>query len=143
MKRKEDFQPDCRHVLQVLYNRRPGRLPLYEHHIDPPFISRALGQEIALQGELPADLDAYYAALTGFWKEMTYDAFDYEAAICDIIPGHGAINGGMPGPIQTREDFEKYPFDDFPKLYWETYTPPPKPSAALSPITLSRIVVLE
>ena len=44
------FQPDYRHVLQVLYNRRPGRMPLYEHHIDPPFISRALGKEIVPQG---------------------------------------------------------------------------------------------
>ena len=35
---------------------------------------------------------------------MTFDAFDYEAAICDIFPGHGAIVGGMLGPIQTRED---------------------------------------
>ena len=45
------FQPDHRHIYQVLLNRRPERLPLYEHHIDPPFISKALGKEIVLQGE--------------------------------------------------------------------------------------------
>jgi uroporphyrinogen decarboxylase len=54
---------------------------------------------------------------------MTYDAFDYEAAICEIYPGHGAINGGMLGPIQTREDFEKYPWDGLPVTFWNTYTP--------------------
>ena len=30
----KSFEPDYRHILQVLYNRRPERLPLYEHHID-------------------------------------------------------------------------------------------------------------
>jgi uroporphyrinogen decarboxylase len=54
---------------------------------------------------------------------MTYDAFDYEAAICDICMGHGAIFGGMPGPIQTRDDFEKYPFNEIPEIFWKTYTP--------------------
>jgi uroporphyrinogen decarboxylase len=54
---------------------------------------------------------------------MTYDAFDYEAAICEIFPGHGAINGGMLGPIQTREDFEKYPWQELPTIFWKTYAP--------------------
>ena len=26
-----DFQPDYRHMLAVLANRRPARLPIYEH----------------------------------------------------------------------------------------------------------------
>ncbi len=117
------FEPDYRHILQVLYNRRPERLPLYEHHIDPPFISSALGKEVILQGETPADLDDYYSTITSFWKEMGYDAFDYEAAICDILPDHGAILGGRPGPIQSRADFERFPFDEIPEIFWDTYTP--------------------
>jgi len=120
---KTEYQPDYTHILQVLYNRRPGRLPVYEHHIDVPFISKVLGREITPGGNKPADLDAYYSDLTGFWKKMSYDAFDYEAAICDILPDHGAIYGGRPGPIQTRFDFESYPFDEIPWIFWETYTP--------------------
>jgi len=27
--------------------------------------------------------------------------------------------GGRPGPIQNREDFEKYAWDQLPRLYWE------------------------
>ena len=119
---REMFQPDWANVLSVLENRRPARLPLYEHHIDLPFISKALGHEIALQGTRKEDYVAHYREVTGFWREMTYDAFDYEAAICDIFPGHGAILGGE-GPIQTRADFEKYPFDDLPRIFWETYQP--------------------
>jgi uroporphyrinogen decarboxylase len=118
-----DFLPDYRNLLQVLNNQRPGRLPLYEHHIDPPFISKALGETIDLSGLTAGELPDYYRKVIGFWKDMTYDGFDFEAAICDIFPGHGAIMGGMPGPIQTRDDFEKYPWKDIPVIFKEKYKP--------------------
>lgn len=117
------FAPDYRNILAVLNNQRPDRLPLYEHAIDPPFIRKVIGRDLVIQGTRAQDYEDYYRTVSGFWKEMTYDSFAYEAAICDIIPGHGAINGGMAGPIQTRADFERYPFDAFPELYWKTYTP--------------------
>jgi uroporphyrinogen decarboxylase len=117
------FIPDYHNILEVLYNRRPKRLPLYEHHIDLPFISKMSEKEIILQGTQVKDYEELYKKITSFWKEMTYDAFDFEAAICDIFPGHGAIMGGMPGPIQTRDDFNKYPFDKIPAIFWNTYKP--------------------
>ncbi len=82
-----------------------------------------MGKEIVVQGNKPEDFEEYYRQIIGFWKDMTYDAFDYEAAICEVFPGHGAILGGMLGPIQTRDDFNKYPFDEIPKIFWETYSP--------------------
>jgi len=121
--RKFDFQPDYHNLIDVLGNRKPKRLPLYEHIIDIPFVSKALGREISPQGNSAKDLEAFYSELIGFWKDMTYDGFAYEAAICEILPGHGAIKGGMKGPIQNREDFENYPFDDIPGIFWEAYTP--------------------
>lgn len=118
-----EFIPDYNNILQVLYNRKPKRLPLYEHHIDLPFICKASGKEIVMEGNQPKDYEEYYKKIISFWKEMTYDAFDFEAAICDIFPGHGAIMGGRPGPIQTRDDFNKYPFDELPDIFWNTYKP--------------------
>ena len=96
---------------------------MYEHHIDLPFISKALGKEIILEGNKPEDYEKYYSLICNFWKDMTYDAISYEAPVCDILPDHGAIFGGRLGPIQNREDFEKYPFDEFPDLFWKTYEP--------------------
>ena len=120
---KENFQPDYTNILKVLHNERPDYLPLYEHHIDPPFIAKCTGEDMDISNcRTPGELDAYFTRYIDFWREHTYDAFDYEAAICDIIPGHGAILGGT-GPIQTRADFEKYPFDDIPRIFWETYRP--------------------
>ena len=118
-----NFTPDYTNLLQVLNNQRPDRLPLYEHHIDPPFISKALGEEINPENLSEAELTDYYRKVIGFWNDMTYDGFDFEAAICDIFPGHGAIMGGMPGPIQTREDFEKYPWKEIPLIFRDKYTP--------------------
>lgn len=120
--RKEPFQPDYTNILKVLYNERPGYLPLYEHHIDAPFISKVLGREVSAEGRKGDDLVEHYRTVIGFWRDHTYDAFDYEAAICEIFPGHGAILGGE-GPIQSRADFEKYPFDELPGIFWDTYTP--------------------
>jgi uroporphyrinogen decarboxylase len=118
-----DFQPDYTNLLSVLLNVKPERLPVYEHHIDPPFISKALGEDINPEHLTPDELIGYYRKVIGFWKDMTYDGFDFEAAICDIFPGHGAIIGGMDGPIQSRDDFEKYPWKEIPEIFKKKYTP--------------------
>jgi uroporphyrinogen decarboxylase len=121
--KNNEFAPDYTNLLQVLLNKRPGRLPLYEHHIDAPFISKFLGEELGPENLNANELTEYYRKITGFWKDMTYDGFDFEAAICDILPGHGAIMGGMAGPIQTISDFEKYPWKEIPVKFRKIYTP--------------------
>ena len=120
---KEAFQPDYTNILKVLYNQKPDYLPLYEHHIDAPFISKHNNEKLEIVSNNPSELEDYFRKVVNFWKCTGYDAFSYEAAICEILPGHGAILGGMLGPIQTRDDFEKYPFEDIPRIFWETYTP--------------------
>jgi uroporphyrinogen decarboxylase len=35
------------------------------------------------------------------------------------LPDGGALFGGKPGPIQNRSDFNSYPWDDIPQLYWQ------------------------
>jgi uroporphyrinogen decarboxylase len=117
------FTPDYTNLLSVLNNEKPKRLPVYEHHIDATFISKALGEELNPADLKAAELTEYYRKIIGFWKDMTYDGFDFEAAICDILPGHGAIMGGMKGPVQTRDDFEKYPWKEIPKIFKEKYIP--------------------
>lgn len=119
----QNFQPDYTNLLDVLHNVRPQRLPLYEHHIDTPFISKVLEKELSADALGKKELKEYYAEIIGFWESMTYDAFDYEAAICDILPGHGAIFGGRPGPIQNRADFEKYPWEEIPLIFKTKYQP--------------------
>ena len=115
------FQPDYRHMLDVLANRRPARLPLYEHKIDPTIMEQVLGIRFAAleQGD-EADLHEFFAQVCRFYREMTYDTVSWEVTITRSLPDHGAIYGSRKGPIQTRADFEAYPWDDVPKRFWET-----------------------
>jgi len=122
----EIWQPDYRHIVDAVRNRRPARLPLYEHQIDAPVIMGAvLGTDMtAPQNGNVADWCDWVGKVCGFWREMTYDTVSFECGICPILPDHGAIMGGRPGPIQTREDFERYPWADLPRLFWEAYEAP-------------------
>jgi uroporphyrinogen decarboxylase len=117
------FQPDYRNIVDVAQNKKPKRLPLYEHIISLEIMQTVLGEPMIFEPKSPADFRERYAKTCRFWKEMTYDTVSYEAGICTILPGHGAIMGGKAGPIQNRADFNAYPFDDVPRIFWEVHTP--------------------
>lgn len=120
-----DFEPDFRHMVAAARNQKPARLPLYEHAIAPAITARVLGVDMTEppDGSSHADLEAYYRNICRFWREMTYDTVSFEAQICPILPDHGAIFGGRPGPVQNREDFERYPFEGVPERFWTRWTP--------------------
>lgn len=117
------FQPDSRHFGDVMRNRRPRRLPLYEHIISPNVMEKVLGVRFAeqLTGS-PADIAEFFRQYCRFFLEMTYDTVSYEVCIGGFLPGKTALCGGK-GPIQTRADFEAYPWPDVPKAYWAYATP--------------------
>jgi len=117
--KKSVFQPDFHYMLDVVGNRRPARLPLYEHIISPSIMEQILNAPFAdlLNGD-PADELAFFTRYCQFFKEMTYDTVSFEVCITEILPEHGAILGGRPGPIQSRADFERYPWDEIPGLFW-------------------------
>ncbi len=117
------FEPDFRYMLDVLANRRPARLPVYEHIISPIIMEHVLNVEFAaLESGDGRDLDQFFAHYCRFWQEMTYDTVSYEVTITDRLPGHGAIMGGA-GPIQSRADFDRYPWDELTARYWAVAEP--------------------
>ena len=121
------FQPDYHYMLDVLANRRPARLPIYEHIISPTIMEQILGVPFAAleagdDGDGSADLDEFFRHYCRFLPEMTYDTVSYEVCITEILPGHGAIMGGK-GPIQNRADFERYPWDELAARYWALAEP--------------------
>jgi uroporphyrinogen decarboxylase len=113
------FQCDYRHMLDVLANRRPTRLPIYEHIISPVVMEQILdcGFFELIEGET-ADQIEFFRQYCRFFQEMTYDTVSYEVTICTTLPDHGAIFGGRPGPIQNRSDFDAYPWSELPDRYW-------------------------
>lgn len=115
-----NFQPDYRNMLDVLQNKRPARLPVYEHIISPEIMEKILEVQFAdLQAGEGSDLKEFFTQYCRFFKEMTYDTVSFEVCITEILPEHGAIMGGRTGPIQNREDFEKYPWDELPQRFWD------------------------
>ncbi len=120
----QTFQNDYRHMLDVMANKKPQRLPLYEHNICPEIMEEILDVQFAslLEGDA-ADIQEFFRNYSRFFQVMTYDTVSCEVTIVDRLPDHGAIYGGKPGPIQTRDDFENYPWDEIPVHYWKEAAP--------------------
>jgi uroporphyrinogen decarboxylase len=118
------FEPDYRHFEQVMHNRRPDRLPLYEHIVAPQVMEKITGQSFAqLHGSTDAgDLATFFAHYCNFFCEQTYDTVSYESGISSILPGKTALCGGA-GPIQSRADFDAYPWDELPAQFWQQAQP--------------------
>ena len=113
------FQPDYRHLQAAAQNKRPARLPVYEHIFSTLVMEQILDLQFAslFDGD-DRDLTQYFSHYCRFFVQMTYDAVPFEACITSILPDGGAICGGRPGPIQNRRDFQQYPWDTLPDLFW-------------------------
>ena len=123
MRSSNSFAPDYRHFAAVMANRRPARLPLYEHLIDAKVMEQVLDVRFAELGAGDeSDVREFFTRYVGFFREMTYDVVSFEICLTDVLPEHGALLGGRPGPIQTRADFERYPWARLAELYWERAT---------------------
>ena len=115
-----DFEPDYRHVVDAAQNRRPRRLPIYEHLINDTSIEQIAGVELAdLRSGDDADRRRYFELYCDFFREMTYDAMSFEVCVTEILPDGGALLGERRGPIQSRADFERYPWDELSRLFWD------------------------
>ena len=118
-----EFQPDYRHFEDVMRNRRPRRLPLYEHIVSIASMEKILDRPFAKLASGDAkDKVEFFRHYCRFFREMTYDTVSYEVCIGDTLPGRMAISGGQ-GPIQSRADFASYPWDELPSRYWRKAGP--------------------
>jgi len=118
------FEPDYRYMLDVMANKRPARLPLYEHLISISIMEKIQNVQFAELGHGNAsDLKEFCTQFCRFFKDMTYDTVSFEYCVLNAIPDSGAIMGGRPGPIQNRADFEHFPWDELPDRYWEKAAP--------------------
>ncbi|MCD4751933.1 MAG: hypothetical protein K8R40_02565 [Anaerolineaceae bacterium] len=118
------FINDYRYVVDACFNRRPARLPIYEHLINPPFMENILNVKFAelINGD-QQDQVQFFNHYCHFYQQMTYDTVSFEVCITEILPENGALMGGKPGPIQTRADFERYPWDELPDRFWQKAAP--------------------
>ncbi len=113
------FEPDYRHIVDAAANRRPARMPIYEHIIDVSHMERVLETEFAdlIDGD-EADRREYFRCFCEFHKRVGYDTVSYEVCAGAILPNAGALMSQEPGPIQTRADFEAYPWEELADRFW-------------------------
>jgi len=113
------FEPDYQNIVDVVQNKRPDRLSLYEHIISPKIMEQILCTEFAkFEESSGADLEKFFPEFCRFFKEMTFDTVSYEWCVCSALPAKGqAILGRIPGPIQNRRDFEAVDWDGIVRQY--------------------------
>ena len=117
------FQPDYTHFTDVMRNRRPARLPLYEHIVSDAVMEAVLGVRFAelAHGDAKDRLE-FFRQRSRFFREQTYDTVSYEVCIGETLPGRLALRGGQ-GPIQSRADFEAYPWAEQAERFWRVARP--------------------
>jgi len=119
----KDFMPDYNNIIAAAINKKPKRMPLYEHIICTEIMETLLNKKFAdLWNGNRSDKKEYFRNYCEFYKRMGYDTVSYEGCIGSAMPGSGALGNHKPGAIKNREDFERYPWDEVHNLYFEAYS---------------------
>jgi uroporphyrinogen decarboxylase len=116
------FVPDYQNIVKAAKNEKPGRIPLYEHIVSPGVMEKILGKSFADLGlGNYSDRKEYFRHHNGFFTEMGYDTVSFEYWLGPVMPGSGSLGGHKEGEIQSRKDFDKYPWDSIPDIFFERY----------------------
>lgn len=121
----KNFTPDYKNIVKVANNEWVDRIPLYEHIIGPKVMKEITGTspyDLMFSKDM-AESKEGFRQYWDFFKQMGYDTASLEFCICGILINGGALGSHKEGCIKTREDFEKYPFDELPELFFKEYAP--------------------
>ena len=119
----KDFAPDFNNIVMAAKNIKPYRIPLYEHQIADEIISQIMGKPLTnVESYSDNELDEYFNTYCKFYKKMGYDTVSFERILSGIMPGNGALYGHAEGCIKSYSDYEKYPWNDLKKIYFDRNT---------------------
>ena len=117
------FTPDYTRIQKAARNIGSDIVPLYDHIVSPNIIAQIINNS-----EFPKlwngddkDLNQFFKIFNNFLKDMGYDAVMFEGCISEILPSGGALGGHVDPVIKTREDFEKYPFEEIKDKYFNVF----------------------
>jgi uroporphyrinogen decarboxylase len=117
------FTPNYENIVNAAYNRPSERIPIYEHSISDKIMEAILGREFrGLFGGGRRDKEEYLRNYCEFFKYMGYDAVSFERCIGPAMPDSGLLGGHGESVIHTYEDFEKYPWDEIPDIYFNKFS---------------------
>ncbi len=118
----KEYSPDWRNIVNATRNIETAIIPLYEHSVGVGNMERVLGEEIdsLFHGDR-ADKVEYVRRIARFYKKVGYDFFNYERGIGQILPGGGALGNHVDPVIKTMDDFNKYPWEQIPEIYFKSH----------------------
>lgn len=119
----KNFEPDYRNIEKAARNIVPTRLPLYEHIICQEIMEEAMNKKFAdlYHGDYKDKVE-YFRNYCEFFRQMGYDTVSFEQCIGSVMPGAGALGGHVDPVIKTREDYEKYPWEQIPDFYFDRFS---------------------
>jgi uroporphyrinogen decarboxylase len=117
------LNPDFNNILNAVLRRPHPRIPLYEHIIDPSIMEKVLDSEFTVlyEGDQKERMQ-YFSEYCHFFKEMGYDTVSFECLITSVMPNSGALYFHRPPAIKNRKDFDGYPWDDIPDMFFDKYS---------------------
>lgn len=119
----KEFSPNYNNVVKAARNIEPDRIPLYEHFISVDLMEKIMNKKFAdLSYGNRSDKREFFKKYCEFYKFMGYDTVTFEQCIGPIMPGSGALGQHKPGVIKTRKDFDLYPWDRIPEMFFEAYS---------------------
>ena len=118
-----DFKPDFNNIIAAAENKKPARIPFYEHQIANEVISDIMLCDISdVEEYSDSGLDEYFSTYCNFFKKMEYDTVSFERILSGVMPGNGALYGHAEGCIKDYSDYKAYPWDDIKEIYFDTNT---------------------
>lgn len=115
-----NFIPDYNNMILAASNKKPKRIPFYEHQIANDIISKVMKTVLKpLETYADNELDEYFSVYCAFFKKLGYDTVSFERILSGIMPGNGALYGHESGCIKSIEDFINYPWDNLKNIYFD------------------------
>jgi len=112
-------EPNYRFFLDAMANKKPARMPIYEHHIDAGFMEKVLDRPMtALLDGTTAEKKEFFRRYVDFWRDCGYDIVTFERGIPLACPGSGALREHSDPVLRTPEDVDAYPWDKIEDLYF-------------------------
>lgn len=118
------YKPNYQNIVDVALNRKPQRIPLYEHYVSYNMIEKITNTQLSrYYWGTPEELRLMFANYTAFFRYYGYDAVSFECCVTDILPHGGALSGSRKGCIDSQETFDAYPWESVKELYINRFKP--------------------
>lgn len=113
-------ESNYRFFVEAMQNQKPARMPIYEHHIDAGFISKAIDVPMEeLYSGTTADRKKYMKLYVDYWQNHGYDIVTFEQGIPLSCPGSGCLRLHTPPVLASMKEVENYPWDKIEDWYFE------------------------